>query len=202
MAPPARQAGGDGSAGEVQAMKIEMMRPVTEAENELAAVATPGCRIIVGVDDSPGGKAALRLAVAEARRSHAQLVAVRAWALGLPRHGGLRRRRLGPVHPHTVLHWDRARQSEASKVFIRGCFANAVGGTPQDVALTFRTPEGEPGAALTHIATAEGDVIVVGQEPALRARRLLHGSVSRYCARHASCPVVVAVAEEPSAEAA
>lgn len=182
-------------------MKIEMVHPVTEAENELAAVATPGGRIIVGIDDSPGGHAALRLAVAQARSSSARLVAVRSWALGLPRHGGRRRRRLGPVHPHIVLHWDRTMQTEASRDLVNDCFANAVGGIPLDVALTVMTPEGEPGAALADIATAPGDVIVVGQEPPLTVRRVLHGSVNRYCRKHARCPVVAVPAEEPHADA-
>ena len=182
-------------------MKIEMVHPVTEAEKELAAVATPGGRIIVGIDDSPGGQAALRLAVAQARNSHARLVAVRSWALGLPRHGGLRRRRLGPIHPHIVLHWDRTMQTEASRDFVGDCFVDAVGGMPRDVAVTVKTPEGEPGAALADIATAEGDVIIVGQEPSLTVRRVLHGSVSGYCRKHARCPVVVVPAGEPHADA-
>ena len=182
-------------------MKIEVVHRVTAAEKELAAVAGPGGRIIVGIDDSPGGQAALRLAVAQARSSHARIVAVRSWALGLPRHGGLRRRRLGPVHPHVVLHWDRTMQTEASRGFVSDCFVDAMGGTPQDVAVTVKTPEGEPGAALAGIATAEGDVIVVGQEPPLTIRRMLHGSVSRYCRKHARCPVVVVPAEEPYTDA-
>jgi nucleotide-binding universal stress UspA family protein len=184
-------------------MKIEMVHPVavTEAEKELAAVATPGGRMIVGIDDSPGGQAALRLAVAQARNSDARLVAVRSWALGLPRHGGLRRRRLGPAHPHIVLRWDRTMQAEASGRFVSDCFVATVGGMPRDVAVTVKTPEGEPGAALTRIATAEGDVIVVGQEPSLTVRRVLHGSVGRYCRKQARCPVVVVPAEEPRADA-
>jgi nucleotide-binding universal stress UspA family protein len=182
-------------------MNIEMSQPVTAAEKEHAGAAAPAGRIIVGIDDSPGGRAALRLAVAQARSSPAQLVAVRSWALGLPRHGGLRRRRLGPLHPHLVLHWDRTRLSQASRAFVRECFADAVGGTPRDVALTVKTPEGEPGAALAGIATAEGDVIVVGQERPLTVRRVLHGSVSHYCRKHARCPVVVVPAEQPHADA-
>jgi nucleotide-binding universal stress UspA family protein len=181
-------------------MKIELVHRVTEAEKELAAVATPGGRIIVGIDDSPGGQAALRLAVAQARSSPARLVAVRSWALGLPRHGGLRRRRLGPVHPHIVLHWDQTMQTEASRDFISDCFVDAVGGVPRDVAVTVKTPEGEPGAALTGIA-AEGDVIIVGQELPVTVRRVLHGSVSGYCRKHARCPVVVVPAEETHAAA-
>jgi hypothetical protein len=41
-------------------MKIEMVHPVTDAENELAADPTPEgiiIIIIIGVDDSPGGLA-------------------------------------------------------------------------------------------------------------------------------------------------
>jgi hypothetical protein len=181
-------------------MKTEVIHEVTDAEEELAAVVSAEGRIIVGVDDSAGGKAALRLAVEQARSSHARLVAVRSWALGLPRHGGLRRRRLGPVHPHVVMYWDRTMQRQGCRDFINRCFAEAVGGTPEDVALTVKTPEGEPGAVLTGIATAEGDVIVVGQEPTLSMRRVLHGSVSRYCRTHARCPVVVVPAQEPHAD--
>jgi len=54
-----------------------------------------GGRVIVGVDDTPGGVAALRCAVALARARQARLVAVRAWGVGLPRHGGWRRHRSG-----------------------------------------------------------------------------------------------------------
>src|SRR5208282_3116408 len=50
-------------------------------------------RIVVGIDNSPGGVAALQRAVELARVSGAPLVAVRAWALGLPGHGGRRHRR-------------------------------------------------------------------------------------------------------------
>jgi nucleotide-binding universal stress UspA family protein len=178
-------------------MKIEMIHEVTEAEKELAAVASSEGRIIVGVDDSAGGKAALRLAVEQARSSHARLIAVRSWALGLPRHGGLRRRRAGPVHPRVVLYWKRTLQTQACREFVKQCVAEAVGGTPPDVAMTVRTPEGEPGAVLIGMATADGDVIVVGQEPTLTIRRVLHGSVSRYCRHHARCPVVVVPAHEP-----
>jgi hypothetical protein len=151
-------------------MKVEVVGPVTEAEKELAAIATGAGRIIVGVDDSPGGQSALRLAVAQARTSRAQLVAVRSWALGLPRHGGLRRRRLGPLHPHIVLHWDRTMQREASRDFVRRCLADTLGGMPEDVAVAIRTPEGEPAAALTSIAKAEGDVSAPADRAAGAAR--------------------------------
>jgi hypothetical protein len=45
---------------------------------------------VLGIDDSPDGLAALRWAIRFARSRGARLAAVRARALGLPRHGGLR----------------------------------------------------------------------------------------------------------------
>jgi hypothetical protein len=66
------------------------------------ALPAHGGRVVVGIDDSPSGLAALRWAIGFARSRGARLVAVRAWALGLPRHGGVRHRgglghRGGPV---------------------------------------------------------------------------------------------------------
>ena len=55
-------------------------------------------RVIVGVDDARPGLAALVAATNLARSAGSELVAVRAWALGLPRHGGRRLRHLS--HPH------------------------------------------------------------------------------------------------------
>jgi len=176
--PPARRPRG----GSPQSAK-------TESERTLAA--GPGRRIIVGVDDSPAGLSALRWAVSQARSGAAPLVAVRSWALGLPRHGGRRRRRLAQIHPHVVLYFDGTEQHDASAKLVRKSFRMAVGGMPRDVTVTVETPEGDPAAALTGIATAEGDLIVVGREPGRSMRHLLHGSVSRYCCGHSRCPVVV-----------
>ena len=62
---------------------------------------------------------------------------------------------------------------------------------PADVAVTFETPDSDPAVALVSLASQPGDVIVVGTGGGHLIRRLVHGSVSRYCTRHASCPVVV-----------
>ena len=146
-------------------------------------------RIVVGVDDSGGGLSALRWAVGQARVSKSQLVAVRSWALGLPRHGGRRhrRRRFSPV----VLLFAGNEQRVESAEIIRQAFRAAVGGFPRDIPLVIRTPEGDPGAALVDIAVADGDLLVVGTEPGQSAKRMVHGSVSAYCTTHALCPVVV-----------
>jgi nucleotide-binding universal stress UspA family protein len=147
-------------------------------------------RIVVGVDDSSAGLAALRWAVSTARTSHAELVAVRSWALGLPRHGG-RRRRTGAAHPHVILIFAGTAQREASAELVRRAFRQATGGVPEDVLVTIETPEGDPGTALTGIAVADGDLLVVGGQRDRGMKRLVHGSVSRYCCEHAACPVVV-----------
>jgi nucleotide-binding universal stress UspA family protein len=146
-------------------------------------------RIVVGVDDSSGGLSALRWAVRRARSSRSQLVAVRSWTLSLPRHGGTRHRR--KRHSPVVLVFAGNEQREESAEIVRQAFRSAIGGVPRDVALVVRTPEGDPGTALADIAIADGDLLVVGTKPGRSARRLVHGSVSRYCREHAQCPVVV-----------
>jgi len=154
-------------------------------------------RIIVGVDDSPGGLAALRWAVSQARNTHVPLVAVRSWALGLPRHGGRRRRRPPPHvrHPHIVLSFDGFEQRDASARLVSTSFQTVAGGIPRDVTVTVRTPEGDPGAVLAGVSGAGGDVLVVGRDHGPSMRRLLHGSVSGYCREHAHCPVVIVPAD-------
>jgi nucleotide-binding universal stress UspA family protein len=149
----------------------------------------PGGRVIVGIDDSPAGLAALRWSVGRVRGSGAKLVAVRSWALGLPRHGGRHHRHL--ARPRVVLYFDGAEQREASAKLVRRAFRIANGGMPRDVTVTVATPEGDPGAALTGMATAPGDMIVIGEEGVPRWRRIRRGSVSRWCMQHANCPVVV-----------
>ena len=82
-------------------------------------------------------------------------------------------------------------QRQESAEIVRQAFRLAIGGIPRDVALAIESPEGDPGAALADIAIADGDLLVVGTEPRRTARRLVHGSVSRYCTAHAHCPVVI-----------
>jgi len=154
-------------------------------------------RIVVGVDDSQGGLAALQRAVDMARTGNSPLVAIRSWGLGLPRHGGNRHRRLGSDHGHVVLFFNGAEQRDESAKLVRRAFRNATGGVPKDVAVVIETPEGDPGAVLAKYA-ADGDVLVVGTEHNQAMKRLVHGSVSHYCQAHARCPVVIVPAAEAS----
>ena len=63
------------------------MTTLTTAGRQVHARTHQGGRVVVGVDDSPAGSAALRWAVRFARSRGAQLVAVRVWGLGMRRHG-------------------------------------------------------------------------------------------------------------------
>jgi nucleotide-binding universal stress UspA family protein len=144
-------------------------------------------RVIVGVDDSDPGLAAVAAAVALARFHHAKLLAVRAWALGLPGHGGRRMRRL--THPHVVFSFSGVQQSAASRALVHRAFAAVADGMP--VAVAIQTPQCDPALALVGIARQPGDLLVVGTNPGHPVRRVVHGSVSRYCTKHATCPVLV-----------
>ncbi len=150
-------------------------------------------RIIVGVDDSPGGLAALRWAVRRARSHHCQLVAVRAWALKLPQHGGRRMR--DDRHRHVVVSFAGSVERSAASAVIQRSFELASGGIPADVPVHIAMPEGDPGVVLTGLSGRDGDLLVVGTRHRRPVRQAMHGSVSRYCARHASCPVAVIPAE-------
>lgn len=156
----------------------------------MSDITTPATRIVVGVDDSRSGLAALRWAVNEARSAGVELLAVRCWELGLPRPGGRRRHRSSRPHPHIVLDMDGFEQCRVCADLVRRSLRLSTGSDPSDIQVTISTPEGEPGEVLTKLA-GPGDLLVVGREPELNLNRLVHGSVSGYCREHARCPVFV-----------
>ena len=145
-------------------------------------------RVVVGIDDSPAGLAALRRAVGLARSRGVPLVAVRAWALGLPRHGGLRHHR---SRTPVVIAFHGAEPGQAAVSLTRRALRKAAPDALGDVDVMIETPEGNPGPALTRIASGDNDVLVVGTTPGPSLRRAVHGSVSAYCTAHAHCPVTV-----------
>ncbi|MFY9889340.1 MAG: universal stress protein [Streptosporangiaceae bacterium] len=150
-------------------------------------------RVVVGVDDSDAGVAAVAAAASLARSAQAPLLAVRAWALGLPRHGGRRLRRLS--HPHVVLSFSGTEQCAEASVLVRHVFEAALGKLPPGVPVRVLTPDGDPGLSLVRLADQPGDVIVVGKSHGSPVRHLIHGSVSHYCIRHAACPVLTVPAD-------
>jgi nucleotide-binding universal stress UspA family protein len=156
-----------------------MTTMLTAGDRPEQALGGKSGRVIVGVDDTPGGLAALSQAVELARSADMPLVAVRVWALGLPRHGGLRRR--GDGHGRVVLTFRGAEPRNEALRLTKKAFRAAVGGIPPDLDVTIETPEGNPGPALTRLVSCSGDVLVVGAAPGHSLKRLLHGSVSAYC---------------------
>ena len=146
-------------------------------------------RVIVGIDDTPVGQAALRWAVIKARSDGAQLIAVRAWALGLPKHGGRRHRH--PDRSPVVFTFAGDSEREAATALIRKVFLRTVGGKPRDIAVRFEVLEGDPAIVLTQLAIADGDLLVLGDHHASSMHRIVHGSVGRYCSAHSRCPVVI-----------
>ncbi len=147
-----------------------------------------GARVVVGVDESPAGLAALRWAISFARERDAQLVAVRAWALGLPRHGGVRH--LGN-HTSVVLTFRSTQPAHAARKLTERVFGAVAGHVPEDIAVTIKTPEGNPGLVLAQIASGSDDLLVVGTRRGSSPRRAVHGSVSSQLMHHTHCPVVV-----------
>jgi nucleotide-binding universal stress UspA family protein len=168
------------------------MTAVAVTPSRCLACPKAGGRVVVGIDDSPAGLAALRWAIEFAREHGAQLVAVRAWELGLPRHGGLRRHRSRiPV----VITFRGTGPCHAAWNLAEGVFRAVDGHVPDDIDVRIEISEGNPGLVLTQIASRSDDVLVVGTRHGPSLRRAVHGSVSSQVADHAHCPVVVVPSE-------
>lgn len=168
-----------------------MAAAMTDTDVQPHAHGDEGGRVIVGIDDTPGGVAALRYAVALARARQTQLVAVRVWGIGLPRHGGWRHHRSGRGHLAVAYAGIVPRQlaGELARRALRSAARDILG----ELDVVLETPEGNPGPVLTKIA-CRGDVLVVGTAERHGLKRVVHGSVSAYCTTHSPCPVAVVAA--------
>lgn len=126
-------------------------------------------RVVVGVDRSVHGLAALRFAVGEAARRGVPLYAVR-------------------VQP------DLASPTDYQE--IDAAFAEALGGLPHGVELHKEVAFPPVAAALTRRASDERDVLVLGENGRSGWHAFWFGSVSRACLRRARCPMVAVPAPE------
>ena len=145
--------------------------------------ATTGPVIVVGVDGSPAGTAALRWAVEQATREHGRVRAVSvryapelmpATSFALqPR--GTRAPEQDPAQHLTWLH-----------ALIAAATAGVDGAAPVE-ALSL---VGDPEAELTR-AAADADLLVVGGHGQGPLAEVFLGSVAAGSVRHAECPVVV-----------
>ncbi|MFI6845608.1 universal stress protein [Kitasatospora sp. NPDC050467] len=136
-------------------------------------------RVVVGVSGSLGSLAALHRAVAEARRTDAELVPVLAWE---PPGGEIGYRR-SPCPPLLAAVRDAAEQR------LRDALETAFAGMHPGLPIHPLVIRGETGPALVQTADRPGDLLVVGQSGGL-LRRGLRRSVTAYCTRKAGCSVL------------
>ncbi|MFH8384406.1 universal stress protein [Kitasatospora sp. NPDC018058] len=142
-------------------------------------------RVIVGVSGSLHSLTALHRAAEEARARRAVLVPVLAWTPV----GGERNYRARPCPP-LLRAW-----RDAAEARLERALEQAFGGLPVGVPVRPLVMRGEAGRVLAEMADRPGDLLVIsaGRHGSARGRlrRLVRGSVSRYCLDHAPCGVLV-----------
>jgi len=130
-------------------------------------------RIVVGVDGSPHGDAAVRWAVEDAESRGGELTAVFAWQVPFVSFPGA---------------FDRDELEKASKEFLVEAVSRLIS-SPR-VPLRTLVAEGDPATVLIEAAKA-ADLLVLGIRGRSPWAGLLLGSVSQRCAAGAACPVVL-----------
>ena len=148
-------------------------------------------RIVVGVDGSPNGVAALRWAIDEARRRGAAVEAVCAWEY--PYTGDLG---LALATGRNVDALEREAAATVAGAIAAACPERGDGEGVADVHVEAVIVEDAPARALVREA-AGADLLVVGARGRGGFRGLLLGSVSSQCLHHAPCPVVVGPCGSP-----
>lgn len=155
-------------------------------------------RVIVGVDGSEESLSALRKAAEQARCRHTELLVVnarpglRAWIPILYRVGD------GVAFMRRARHGRAADGGGRSCDLIADCLHEAVGGEPDGLTIRRFMPVGRPEKALLELAWRHDDLLVVGSRGGRRRRHPTRRSISRYCAGHARCPLLVVTAERPT----
>ena len=138
---------------------------------------TPGF-IVVGIDGRPEGDAALRFAVEEARRTGETVEAVTSWTVEA----------IAP-YPAPGVFLPAEQLVHEAGLRLDDAIARVLGDPPA-MQISSRVVTGDPGRALVEAARG-ARMLVVGSRAIGTVRAALLGSVSRYCAHHAVCPVVV-----------
>jgi nucleotide-binding universal stress UspA family protein len=138
--------------------------------------------IVVGVDSSEGGKAALRFALDEARLRQATLRVVHTWHFGGVGMSGIEG--FTPVGAGDLSDFRRAAEVELDAIL------HDVAPSPDGVTIERRVVEGAAATVLID-ASRDADLLVVGSRGHGGFTGLLLGSVGQQCAHHAACPVVI-----------
>jgi nucleotide-binding universal stress UspA family protein len=129
--------------------------------------------IVVGVDGSDHGNAALHWAVKEAQVHQSEIVTVFAWQLPFIGMPGA---------------FDRDEVEGLCKAFLEETVAAVVPGA--GVPITKLVAQGDVSASLIE-ASKGADMLVLGSRGRGGFAGLKLGSVSQECVQHAACPVVI-----------
>jgi len=137
--------------------------------------------IVVGVDGSEGGAAALEFAAEEAALRKAPLRVVAAWEIPTAAYGA---GAVPPLDPDTLealrLHAEQLAEDAAA----------TVKKLQPSVEVEALSGAGQPADVLL-AQGADAELVVVGRRGLGGFKSLLLGSVSQQVVHHASCPVVV-----------
>ncbi len=135
----------------------------------------PRSRWIVGVDGSGPSQLALDWAVVHAAHRSATIEVTRTWDFNAN----------SPTpQSFPALYEAERRNAEADIARLKREYRDA------EVIDAFSVVAGEPGSVLVH-QSSDADLVVVGSRGLAGLQRVKVGSVSRYCASHAQCPLVV-----------
>jgi len=143
--------------------------------------------VVVGVDDSAGGRAALRFALQDAARRAARLDVVTAFPVPDPNEWGPEGAGIaGRVQPTPAQVHDAVR-ARAREIVDEELAGRVVADPPP---VTVLAVAGGAGEALVHAART-ADLLVVGSRGHGAVRSAVLGSVGLHCVLHAPCPVTV-----------
>jgi nucleotide-binding universal stress UspA family protein len=132
-----------------------------------------GTRIVVGVDGSEHGNAALRWALAEAQLHHGEIVAIFAWQMPLIGVPGA---------------FDRDEIERLSTAFLEEAVSLVVEHPP--VPISRVVAQGDVSVSLIE-ASRDASMLVLGSRGRGGFAGLKLGSVSQACVQWAQCPVVI-----------
>jgi len=151
----------------------------------------PTPEIVVGLDDSPASRAALRWAAEHSKLTGVPLRVVHAWAMSALAAAAI---------TSGAGEYGEAAASDARAHATRWVL-DTLGGDAAGIRWTLDIVEGAPGAAL--VARSDGArLLVVGTREHTGLHRAVLGSVSHFCLSHAGPPVVAVPAPEEGAPAA
>jgi nucleotide-binding universal stress UspA family protein len=146
-------------------------------------------RVVVGVDGSPASQQALWMAVEEAHRRDVPLYVVNSPAI-FGRSAPTVAAGLGPM-PGLLPVDGHLSQAERDRgmLTVEDAFIELFGGW-SEAAVHVLVSAQAPGPALVNTAGPD-DLLVVGRSRGGFMRRLISGSISKYCVTFARCPVIV-----------